>query len=82
MPVAQPHIHQHGHLHEKYAREALEKRAAVTVTAVVPAIETQYVLQDGSTLDVSKAEEGIEDGLYIVVGATTPSFTPPPPPVP
>lgn len=75
--AAQPHNHQHAHLHKKHAAE---KRDVATVTTVVPATETvvQYML-DGAVVDLSKAEQGIKDGLYIVVGSTTPTFTPPPP---
>ena len=74
---AQPHHHAHQHLHAK--KEMVEKRVAVTVTAVVPATVTQYVL-DGQTVEAEEAQEGIHEGVYIVVGSSTPTFTPPPPP--
>ncbi|KAK3372535.1 hypothetical protein B0H63DRAFT_527371 [Podospora didyma] len=76
--VAQPHNHQHGHRHRhvKNAASPIDKRApAVVVTEVVEGpTEYKYVL-DGQQVDPEEAEKGIEQGLYVVVGSTTPSFT-------
>lgn len=82
--TAQPHQHQHRHLHaKKHARSPVEKRDAdVTVTAVVPGpTVVEYKLGD-ETIDSKEAEAGISDGLFIVLGETTPTFVPPPPPPP
>ncbi|KAK1768322.1 hypothetical protein QBC33DRAFT_371417 [Phialemonium atrogriseum] len=82
--TAQPHQHQHRHLHAKnHARSPVEKREGdVTVTAVVPGpTVVEYKLGD-QTIDSKEAEEGLSDGLFIVVGETTPTFVPPPPPPP
>ena len=68
--TAQPHAHQHRHQHA-------EKRDAVTVTSVVAATVTEYVL-DGEKVDIQLAQDGIKGGNYIVVGSSTPTFTPPP----
>jgi hypothetical protein len=74
--AAQPHVYAHRHAHAK--KHAQEKRDAVTVTSVVAATVTEYVL-DGQTVEFSKAEQGIKGGDFIVVGSSTPTFTPPPP---
>ncbi|KAK8049806.1 SUN-domain-containing protein [Apiospora phragmitis] len=71
---AQPHNHGHGRFHHKRGGaspvENVEKRGDV-VTTVVAATETAYVMG-------SKAKAGIDKGLFIVVGESTPTFTPPP----
>ncbi|KAH8885155.1 SUN-domain-containing protein, partial [Thozetella sp. PMI_491] len=81
---AQPHQHQHQHQHlhrhvKKHDAAGLEKRAIATVTTVVPATVTSYVLEDGEAVEASKAQKGIQDGLYIVMGSSTPTFSPPAP---
>ncbi|KAG6002363.1 hypothetical protein E4U21_003156 [Claviceps maximensis] len=65
---ASANSHHHLHRHSK-------KQVAA------PAVEVVYQL-DGQNLDPSKAEAGIKDGEYVVVGETTPIYTPPPPPPP
>lgn len=78
--AAQPHVHKHRHAKsKKHEHAVVEKRDAVTVTSVVPATVTEYVL-DGVVMDASQAEQGIQGGDYIVVGSSNPTFTPPPAP--
>lgn len=74
------HSHGHQHLHAKKAPSKVEARAPEVVTKYVPGpVETEYVLA-GHPLDSKKAQEGIENGDYVVIGETTPTFVPPPPP--
>lgn len=78
--TAQPRAHQHRHQHaNRHGDVVVEKRDSVTVTTVVPATVTKYVL-DGQEVDLKKAQDGIKGGDFIVVGSTIPTFTPPPPP--
>lgn len=72
--VAQPHNHGHGHFHQKKG-SPVEKRADV-VTTVEAATETAYVLGD-KVVSPDEAKAGIEKGLYIVVGETTPTYSAP-----
>ncbi|KAK4099809.1 glycoside hydrolase family 132 protein [Parathielavia hyrcaniae] len=82
--AAQPHIHGHGHshhhLHAKHHENAPAKRDTVVITEVVegPTV-VKYVNQDGEDIDAAEAEEGIDKGLFIVMGASEPSFSAPPP---
>ena len=74
--AAQPHQHQHRHLH---AKKHERRDASGTVTSVVPGpTVVEYVL-DNKKMDAQKAEKGISDGLYVVVGESTPSFSAPAP---
>jgi len=79
--TAQPHAHKHRHVGaaKRHEHVVVEKRDAVTVTSVVAATVTEYVM-DGKKVSIQQAEEGIKGGDFIVVGSTTPTFTPPPPP--
>lgn len=78
--TAQPRAHLHRHQHvKKHDHAAVQKRDSVTVTSVVAATVTEYVL-DGKTVDVQTAKDGIKVGDFIVIGSTNPTFTPPPPP--
>ncbi|ROT39787.1 SUN-domain-containing protein [Sodiomyces alkalinus F11] len=72
--------HQHQRLHKKHVASPVEKREpdAVTVYEAGPTV-THYVLA-GERLSEDEAKEGIADGLLVVVGESTPSFSPPPPP--
>lgn len=72
--AAQPH--HHGHHHHKRGTP-VEKREVETT--VLPATVTQYMLGT-EEVSVDEAKEGLDKGLYIVVGETTPTYTPPPPP--
>ncbi|KAH6660100.1 beta-glucosidase [Truncatella angustata] len=74
LAAAQPHNHGHGHLHQKKG-SPVEKRADV-VTTIEAATETAYVLGD-KVVTPDEAKAGIEKGLYIVVGETTPTYTAP-----
>jgi len=77
--VAQPH-HHHGHQHlHKRENSPLEKREIVTT--YVPATVTQYMLGT-KEVPAKEATAGLDKGLYVVVGETTPTFTPPAPPAP
>ncbi|KAG7144988.1 Secreted beta-glucosidase sun1 like protein [Verticillium longisporum] len=81
--AAQPqHHHQHQQLHKKHIASPVEKREpdAVTVYKVGPTV-TLYELA-GEHVAAEKAKEGIEDGLFVVVGESKPEYTPPPPPPP
>ncbi|KAI2613551.1 SUN-domain-containing protein [Hypoxylon fragiforme] len=72
--AAQPH--HHGHHHHKKNSPA-EKRDVETT--YVAATVTQYMLGD-QAVGTEEAKAGLDKGLYVVVGETTPTFTPPPPP--
>ncbi|KAI1374116.1 SUN-domain-containing protein [Hypoxylon crocopeplum] len=72
--AAQPH--HHGHHHHKKNSPA-EKREVETT--YLPATVTQYMLGN-EEVSADEAKDGLDKGLYIVVGETTPTFTPPPPP--
>ncbi|KAI0175673.1 SUN-domain-containing protein [Hypoxylon sp. FL1284] len=74
--AAQPH--HHGHHHHKRG-SPVEKREVETT--YLPATVTQYMLDD-KEVSAADAKDGLDNGLYIVVGETTPTFTPPPPPAP
>jgi hypothetical protein len=77
--IADSHQHLHQHA-KKNAGSRVEKRKADPVTEyVVGPTETVYEL-GGKVIDAAKAKEGLEDGDFIVIGETTPTFTPPPPP--
>ncbi|KAI1468882.1 SUN-domain-containing protein [Daldinia caldariorum] len=71
--AAQPHHHHHHHKKNAPA----EKREVETT--YVPATVTQYLLGD-EVVGADQAKDGLDKGLYVVVGETTPTFTPPPPP--
>jgi hypothetical protein len=74
------HSHQHLHRHvKKDAGSKVEKRGADSTVLVVEATETVYKL-DNKILDASQAEAGLKKGEFVVVGETTPTYTPPPPP--
>ncbi|KAH7035212.1 uncharacterized protein B0I36DRAFT_347026 [Microdochium trichocladiopsis] len=79
--AAQPHQHHgHQHLHKREGSPVLAERDYQTT--VVPAYATAYVDPQGKVIKEDEAEKGIENGLYVVIGETTPVFTPPPPPPP
>ncbi|KAM0329792.1 hypothetical protein ACHAQA_003956 [Verticillium albo-atrum] len=79
--AAQPH-HQHQQLHKKHVASPVEKREPdpVVVYEVGPTV-TLYEL-GGKQVSAEEAKEGIEDGLFVVIGESKPSYTPPPPPPP
>ncbi|CAJ2501102.1 Uu.00g039550.m01.CDS01 [Anthostomella pinea] len=72
--AAQPHQHGHHAHHKKRLNSPGEKREVETT--YVPATVTQYILgNDEVTPEEAKA--GLDKGLYIVVGETTPTYTAP-----
>ncbi|KAI8954037.1 glycoside hydrolase family 132 protein [Xylaria longipes] len=77
--VAQPHRHGHHAHHQKRDNSLLGKRDVVTT--YVPATVTQYML-GSDEVSAEEAQAGLDKGLYVVIGETTPSFTPPPAPAP
>ncbi|KAG5944818.1 hypothetical protein E4U59_006828 [Claviceps monticola] len=78
--TANSHNHMHRHAKKQVGSEAAPK-AGDDVHYVAEAVEVVYQL-DGQVLDANKAVAGIKDGEYVVVGETTPKYTPPPPPPP
>lgn len=78
LATAQPHHHGHHH-HQKRNGSPVEQRDAATAVTYVPAYVTKYVL-DEEDVTPDDAKAGLENGLYVVVGESTPTFTPPPPP--
>ncbi|KAK3694021.1 hypothetical protein B0T22DRAFT_58986 [Podospora appendiculata] len=76
--TAQPHNHNHRHRHVK-KQSPIEQRDAVVVTEVVQGPTVVAYVLDGKTIEPSKAEQGISEGLYVVMGSTKPSFSAPPP---
>ncbi|KAK6842199.1 SUN-domain-containing protein [Apiospora arundinis] len=80
---AQPHNHGHGRFHQKrgVASPVENVKRADVVTTVVAATETAYVMGN-KVVTPEEAKAGIDKGLFIVVGESTPTFTPPPPPSP
>ena len=80
--AAQPHNHGHRHLHaKKHDRSPVEKRDTVVVTVVVEGPTVEEYVMDGQTIDASKAQQGISEGLFVVMGSSKPSFSPPAPAV-
>ncbi|KAL8370794.1 hypothetical protein RB595_000913 [Gaeumannomyces hyphopodioides] len=70
----------HRHHHARRVIENLEKRTPDVVTAFVKGPVVAVYELDGKVVDEGKAKAGLAEGLYSVVGETTPTFTPPPPP--
>lgn len=82
--AAQPrHHHAHRHLHaKKHHHSPLAKREnTVVVTEYVEGPTEVVYVMDGKEVDPEKAEKGIEDGLYVVLGSSEPSFSSPAPSV-
>jgi hypothetical protein len=82
--AAQPHNHGHNHqhLHRRLKEQSeLDKRDTLVVTEVVegPTV-TEYVM-GGKKIDEKKAKDGIDKGIFVVMGTSTPSFSAPPPAV-
>lgn len=74
--AAQPHNHAHRHQHARKHQHADDKRDLQVEYAYTT--ETSYVdVTDGSVIDSDKAVEGLADGLYKVVGESTPTSTVP-----
>ncbi|TRX93139.1 hypothetical protein FHL15_006007 [Xylaria flabelliformis] len=77
--IAQPHRHGHQVYHQKRDNAIHEKRDVVTT--YVPATVTQYML-GSQVVSPEDAQAGLDKGLYVVIGETTPSFSSPPAPAP
>jgi hypothetical protein len=83
--AAQPHVHGHGHSHrhlhaKKHGDSQVERRGGtVVVTEYVegPTV-VEYVDAKGKKIEDAKAKEGLDKGLYVVMGSTKPSFSAPP----
>ncbi|ORY65932.1 uncharacterized protein BCR38DRAFT_169368 [Pseudomassariella vexata] len=76
LAVAQPHNHGHGHFHQKKRGDsAVDKRGDVVVD-YVPAYATVYKIGD-EEVTPEEAKAGLDNGLYIVVGETTPTYSAP-----
>lgn len=76
---AAAHQHNHRHLHSKKEATKVDKRAPDVVTkVVVDATQTVYQLGN-DILDEKKAKAGLKDGEFVVIGESTPTYTPPPP---
>ncbi|KAI0391679.1 beta-glucosidase-domain-containing protein [Xylariaceae sp. FL0594] len=77
--VAQPrHHHGHQHLHKR-DNSPVEKREIVTT--YVAATVTQYMLGT-KEVPAEEATAGLDKGLFVVVGESTPTFAPPAPAAP
>ena len=75
--LAQPHAHQHNHRH---VHQLMKRDAATCVTNyVAAATATVYVVGD-KQISAEEAAKGLSDGVYVSVGETVPTFTPPPAP--
>ncbi|KAL7794595.1 SUN domain-containing protein [Trichoderma ceciliae] len=74
------HHHQHRHAKKETPFKA-EKRAPDVTEVVVGATTTVYQL-DGKIVDPATAKAGLDDGEFIIVGESTPTYVPPPPPPP
>lgn len=74
--AAQPHNHQH--LHRRQHQHEVEKRELVVEYAQETA--TTYVMVNtGESVSNDDAEEGLADGIYKIVGESTPTLTTPTP---
>jgi hypothetical protein len=75
--AAQPHQHDHLHRHAKkhiHLGAPVEKRDdAVTVTSVVAGPTVVAYVLDGQEIDASSAVQGLKDGLFMVMGTSTPT---------
>ncbi|OAA39653.1 SUN domain-containing protein [Metarhizium rileyi] len=78
--VANSHRHLHRHARKDIGSKA-EKRAFDTTVLAAGPTETVYQLGD-KIMPAEQAEAGLKKGDYVVVGESTPTYTPPPPPPP
>jgi hypothetical protein len=77
--AAASHHHGHQHLHAKKGSKVQKREPDVVTQFVAGPTETVYKLGN-ELLDAEEAQDGLENGDYIVVGESTPTYTPPPPP--
>lgn len=80
--AAASHGHGHQHLHAKKDASRMEARAPDVITKYVPGPTALVYQLAGEVIDNKKAEQGLEEGEYVVIGETTPTFVAPPPPKP
>lgn len=76
------HNHQHAHLHyakrHEHGGSPVEKRDVYT-TYVPAAVATAYVDENGKPVDNADAQNCLSDKECIIIGSSTPTFTPPAP---
>ncbi|OAA79939.1 SUN domain-containing protein [Akanthomyces lecanii RCEF 1005] len=78
--TASSHHHGHRHLHAKKDATNVDKREPDVVTKVV-AGPTMVVYQlNDKIVNADEAKKGLDNGEYVVVGESLPTFTPPPAP--
>ncbi|KAI8248645.1 Secreted beta-glucosidase sun1 [Colletotrichum sp. SAR 10_98] len=76
--VAQPHNHRHRHVKKDTASPVEKRDPDVVVVYESGPTVTAYEL-GGKVISEDEAKQGINNGLFVVVGETTPSSTPLPP---
>ncbi|GAB0138248.1 hypothetical protein EsDP_00006485 [Epichloe bromicola] len=79
--TANSHQHLHRHVKKQAGSKAEKRGAGPVIHYVAGTTETKYVL-NGKELDAKDAVAGLKDGEYVIVGETTPNFSPPCPPPP
>jgi hypothetical protein len=73
LTVAEAHAHNHAHLHAARHGSPLEVREPAVVTTTVDGpVTTVYVL-NGKDIPYSQAEQGLNDGEYVLLPPSTPS---------
>ncbi|KAF6844452.1 sun domain-containing protein [Colletotrichum musicola] len=76
--VAQPHNHRHRHVKKDVASSVEKREPDVVVVYEAGPTVTAYEI-GGKPISPEEAQQGIENGLFVVVGETTPTSTPLPP---
>lgn len=77
--VADHRHHHHQHVKKDVASPVETPEPDAVTKYVVGPTETVYEL-GGKVIDAAEAREGLEDGEFVIIGETTPTFSPPPPP--
>ncbi|KAJ6445547.1 Secreted beta-glucosidase sun1 [Purpureocillium lavendulum] len=77
--TASSHHHLHRHA-KKHGGSRVEKRAPDAVTVYVAGATATAYEMGGKPYDAASAQACIKEGNCVVVGETTPTFSPPPPP--
>ncbi|CAN8098716.1 unnamed protein product [Discula destructiva] len=75
--TAQPHHHLHQHQHARRHQHVSPLGARELVPEYEFVTDTVYVDVDGAAIDKADAVEGLDDGIYEIVGETTPEATTP-----
>lgn len=78
--AASHHNHQHLHAKKESPRANIVEREPEVVTEWVAGPTAVVYQLAGEVVDEKEAKKGIKDGLFAVIGETTPTFSPPPPP--